>query len=359
MPRYVREAVEAMTAYVPGETPARADAVKLNQNESAYPPSPHVAEAVRDAVAGLRRYPDSAASALRATAARVYGLPVERVMATNGSDEFLRILFQACAGEGEEVVAFYPSYTYYRTLAEIEGARYRVLDFTDDYALPDDMDLSRARLVFLPNPNAPSGTLFAPEVVDRLCRLAKNGVVCIDEAYIDYADPDASALSRVAAEDAPPNLVVARTLSKSYGLAGLRVGLGFGPAALMAELDKVRDYYNLDVLAQAAAMAALDDQDYLRETVQRVAATRERVAAALRGQDFFVWPSQANFLLVRMANPAQAKDAFLTLREKGVYVRYFNAPRLADSLRVSIGTDDEMDTFLAALSTWRTAPKPH
>ncbi len=148
---------------------------------------------------------------------------------------------------------------------------------------------------------------------------------------------------------------MARTLSKSYSLAGLRVGLGFASAALMAGFEKVRDYYNLDPLAQAGAAAALGDQAHFAGNVARIVATRERIAAALAERGFFVWPSKANFLLVRFAHAAQAKAAHEALRDRGVYVRYFNAPRLADHLRVSIGDDAEMDRFLAALDTWRNA----
>jgi len=340
-----------MTAYVPGETPANAGAVKLNQNESPYPPSPRVAQAVREAAGNLSRYPDSPASSLRAAAARLYGLAPDQVMATNGSDEFLRILYQASAGENEEVAAFYPSYTYYRTLAAIQGAKYRLIDFTDDYNLPASLDLSRTRLALLPNPNAPSGTLFGAGDIVRLCREAKNGLVCVDEAYADYAG--ASVLGLLAGPDAPPNLVVTRTFSKSYGLAGLRVGLGFASAGLMAQLDKVRDYYNVDRLAQAAALAALEDQEYMAGTTARVVATRDRAVAELTGRGVFVWPTRANFILVRLANAAEAKGAYEWLRRKEVFVRYFNAPRLADHLRITVGTDREMGRFLDEFDAWR------
>ena len=353
MPEFIRESVRQMSAYIPGETPDRADAVKLNQNESPYPPSPKALRAARSAMRRLARYPDSSASAVRGAAARLYGLPPERVMVTNGSDEFLRILYQACASEGDEVVAFYPSYTYYRTLASIQGAKYRLIDFTDDYNLPPTLDLSKTKLLFLPNPNAPSGTLFSAGDIMRLCHEVKNGLVCVDEAYADYAQ--ASVLDRLAGPEAPPNLVVARTLSKSYGLAGLRVGFGFASAPLMAELEKVRDYYNVDALAQAAALAALEDGEYLAATTSAVIATRERVVAALTERGFFVWPTRANFMLIRLAHAAEAKDAHEFLRRNNIYVRYFNAPRLADHLRVSVGTDGEMDQFLAGFDQWRAA----
>jgi histidinol-phosphate aminotransferase len=341
----LREPVGKMSAYVPGEAPARADAVKLNQNENPYPPSPAVAGAIRAALGSLRLYPDSTATALREKAARVYGPRAERIMAVNGSDDWLRILFQACVGEGDEALAFDPSYSYYRTLADMYGARLRAVEFGPEYELPENLDAGRARLVFLPNPNAPSGTLFPLEEIERLLRAARPALVCVDEAYIDFAPPDATALPLLDRHD---NLVVARTFSKSYGLAGLRVGLGFAREEWIEQFEKVRDYYNTDRLAQAGAAAALEDQAYLRETTGKIVRTRERAAEALRAMGAKVFPSHANFLLARFGGAAEARRLFETLRARGVYVRYFNRPRLDDCLRVTVGTDAEMDRFLDA-----------
>ncbi len=332
-----------MEGYVPGEQPEGPGWIKLNQNESPYPPSPRVAAAIREELERLARYPVSSSPRVQDAAARLYGVSPARVMVTNGSDEMLRILFQACVEPGEEVVAFSPSYTYYATLAAIQGAQYRLMPFTEDYALPASLDVASARLVFLPNPNAPSGTVYDHAEIERLCAAAQNGLVVLDEAYADFAGVTAIPLLEQHA-----NLFVTRTLSKSYALAGLRVGLGFGGEALMGELDKVRDFYNVDRLAQAGARAALEDQAYFLAQMERVRSTRERLTEALVPLTDRVWPSGANFVLARFRSPPAA-EVFGLLRERKILVRHFASPRLDDCLRITIGTDEAVDRLLDAL----------
>ena len=340
---HVRNQIRQMTGYVPGAQPEGDGWVKLNQNENPYPPSPLALEAMRDALDDVRIYPESSSEAVRRAAASVYAIPQDQIMVANGSDEMLRILFQGCVGEGEEVVAFYPSYTYYETLAGIQGASYRLVAFTDDYGLPESLNLDQARLVFLPNPNAPSGTLFSDGDVARLCRSVPNGVVVVDEAYADFAKSTSLPLLQEM-----PNLVVTRTFSKSYSLAGLRLGLGFGRRELMAELDKVRDFYNVDCVAQAGGRAALQDQEHLQANVNRIIATRTRLVDALEDLGLQVWPSAANFVLARFAKPGAAL-VHRALQARKILVRHFPRPRLEDCLRISVGTDAEIDSLLGAL----------
>jgi len=342
--RFLRPAILSMTGYVPGEQPKRADAIKLNANENPYPPPAAAVEAMRAALAGLRLYPESTSRGLREAAAAPFGLALDRVMAANGSDEMLRILFQACLEPGAEVVAFSPSYTYYRTLAAIQGAAYREIEFTGDYELPRTLDAGRARLVLLPNPNAPSGTLFPEREIRRLCAAFPDALVVIDEAYADFAG-----VSAIPLIGEIPHLFVVRTLSKSHALAGLRVGLGFGRPELLAELEKVRDYYNLDRVAQAGGEAALRDRDWLREVCSKVAVTRARLTEALTALGAFVWPSAANFVLARFSPADRAKALLLGLKERNILVRWFDAPRLRDCLRITVGTDAENDALLAAM----------
>ena len=349
MPPAPRACIARMSAYIPGES-AGPDAVKLNQNENPYPPSPEVARAVAAAAGRVGRYPDSRSNALRQAAAEVYGVPIESVMACNGSDEFLRLLFHVFADPGSTVAAFTPSYTYYKTLADMHDVELRLIPFPDDYSLPPPGDLARAlagvKILFLPNPNAPSGTLYSPEEILGLCDLLPDAVVCADEAYADFSGQ--TLLPRPAYRD---NLVVTRTFSKGYGLAGLRAGLGFASPALMEAMEKARDYYNVDVLAQAGAEAALWDQAYLRETTARIVATRARLTRALSERGWRVWPSAANFVLARLpGGAARARNVFEELRRRRVFVRYFTAPRLDDCLRVTVGTDAETDRLFAALA---------
>ena len=337
---YIRQCIRSMTGYIPGESADDQRIVKLNQNESRYPPSPRAIKAIEAAASSLAVYPESSSKCLRRAASEVYGLPEDRIMAGNGSDELLRILFQTCCDPGDEVAAFYPSYTYYATLAAMQDVKYRLIDFEGQYRIPDRLELNRAKLVFIPNPNAPTGTVFPESEIRRLVEAVPNGLVVVDEAYADFSGQTSLPLLKEYG-----NVVVIRTFSKSYGLAGLRVGLGFGPAELLAEMEKVRDYYNLDRLAQAGAEAALLDQDWLRHICDRVASTRDGLTVKLREMGLTVYDSGANFVLVRFADAARARQVFEQLRQRTILVRYFNSRGLDDCLRVTIGTDTDMDVF--------------
>ncbi|MDR1611345.1 MAG: histidinol-phosphate transaminase [Planctomycetota bacterium] len=342
----VRDCVARMTAYVPGEAALDSGVVKLNQNENRYPMSSRALAAARKEASGLGLYPESSSAGVRNAAAELYGVRPEEVMATNGSDEILRLLFHAYCDPGDAVFAFYPSYTYYATLAAMYGADYRLVDFTADYRLPPGLKLPEAKLAFLPNPNAPTGTVFSGAEIRGLIEATPNGVVVIDEAYADFAPPGTSVIPLIGEYD---NLAVVRTLSKSHALAGLRVGLGFMREAALAELDKVRDYYNLDRLAQAGGEAALRDTEWLRETTGKIVATRERVTGELRRLGLEVVPSGANFIMVGFGGAEKARRVFSGLKARKVLVRYFDKRRVDSFLRVTVGTDADMDRFLDAL----------
>jgi histidinol-phosphate aminotransferase len=329
---------------VPGEQPAAGRRiVKLNTNENPYPPSPRVLEALaRASTADVRLYPDPEARALRARAGAVYGVPPDRVMVGNGSDELLQLLLRATVDPGDPVAFPVPTYSLYATLVAVQGGRCVEVPFADDYGLPAALADTGARLTFLCNPNSPSGTLVPVAEVARLAG-AVRGLLVVDEAYVDFAHT--SALPLVADHD---NVVVLRTFSKSFSLAGLRVGLAFAHPDLLAGLRTVKDSYNVSRLAQAAAEAALGDLPWMEENVRRIRATRTRLATALAGLGWNVLPSEANFVLARRPGVDQAPTA-AALAARDVLVRHFAAPRLFDALRITIGTDDEIDTLLAAL----------
>jgi len=213
-----------------------------------------------------------------------------------------------------------------------------------EFRIPTKLELTKAKLVFLPNPNAPTGTLFPEHEIRRIIEAVPDGIVVIDEAYADYSGQTVIPLIREY-----DNLMVVRTFSKSYSLAGLRVGLGFANAALLFQLEKVRDFYNLDRLAQAGAEAAIRDREWLLETTQKIIATRDRTSESVRKLGLKVHDSAANFILVRFAGPEQAEKIFFRLRENGILVRYFKTSVIADCLRVSIGTDADMESFLEKL----------
>ena len=343
---HFRPAIDALRAYAPGEQPpGGVDVVKLNTNENPYPPSPRALAALGAIDAeSLRRYPEPFADTFRRSAAEVLGVDPEWILVGNGSDDLLTMLFRAVTGGARAVAYPAPTYVLYRTLAAIQGAPVLEAPFDEEYTLPvDALADSGAALTIVANPNSPSGTA-APieqlaELVDRTA-----GVVAVDEAYVAFAD--GSALDLVRGND---RVIVLRTLSKSHGLAGLRLGFGIAHPDLLSGLAKVKDSYNVDAVAAAVGAAAVRDVAYTRETVERIRRTRARLGRALAGRGFRIWPSQANFVLARPA-AGDARRLYHGLRERGVLVRYFAEPGLADKLRITVGTEQETTRLLSALA---------
>jgi histidinol-phosphate aminotransferase len=343
----LRRNIAEMAGYVPGFQPQDEQVwIKLNTNENPYPPSPRILEAILvelgTAGESLRRYPDPASSAARDEAARLYGFDPAWVVMANGSDELLNNLIRAFAGEGEEIAYVHPSYSYYATLAEVQGARVKTFGLTEDRQLADFPSRYQGKLFFLTNPNAPFGFAFSQPFIEELAQRVA-GVLVVDEAYVDFAD--ATSLELVKKYD---NVVVTRTLSKSYSLAGMRLGLAVARPTVIEALDKIRDHYNLDRLAQAAAVAALGDQEYLRECIGRIRETREWFSKELRFLGWEVIPSQGNYVF---ASPPgrDGRQVYEHLFVRRILVRHFADPALAHGLRISIGTREEMEATLAAL----------
>jgi histidinol-phosphate aminotransferase len=332
-----------MRGYVPGEQPAEgAGVVKLNTNENPYPPSPKVAAAVAEAAQRLALYPPPMADPLREAAARCYGLSPDQVLVGNGSDELLAICVRACACDGGTVAYPVPTYSLYSTIAAIEGAETIEAPMGPNEPLPEALLQRRPDVLFLCSPTSPYGR---PIPVGEIARAAGtiDGLVIADEAYVDFGAETALPLIEKHA-----NLLVLRTLSKSFSLAGLRVGLAFGRAELLAELAKVKDSYNVSRLAIAAGVAAVDDLEWMRRTVARIVHTRERVIAELRARGFEVYDSAANFFWLDCGRRG-GREVYERLREKGVLVRHFDSAVLRGGVRVTVGTDQQMDRFLEAL----------
>jgi histidinol-phosphate aminotransferase len=332
-----------MAGYVPGEQPHEGEVIKLNTNENPYPPAARVRAAIAAcADERVRLYPDPMANALRDAAAQRYELPRDHILAGNGSDDLLAMVLRACADPGDRVVYPSPTYTLYDTLVTIAGAVAVRLPWGAGWALPDRVAEARGRVTILCNPNAPSGTFIE---VDAIAALAArlSGLLVVDEAYVDFATD--SALRLVRRLD---NVLVLRTLSKSFSLAGMRVGLAFGQPPLIAELCKVKDSYNLSRVSIAAGAAALQDDEAMPAHVQRVIRTRTRLSARLRELGYDVPPSQANFVLARRPGVDQSA-VYAALKARAILVRYFATPELFDALRITVGTDDEIDALLAAL----------
>ena len=340
---YFRSTIDAMAGYTPGEQPQAGAYLKLNTNENPYPPSPRVLEAIADAAnARLRLYPDPVAQAFRATAGKVLGVPPDWIVACNGSDDALTILARACCSEDDLLVAPTPSYPLYRVLAQIQGCRYQERPFTSDWRLPEGF-CAGARLALVPNPNSPTGTTMP--TTDLLATAQSADCLLVaDEAYADFAQSHCIGLVKEC-----ERLVVTRTLSKSYGLAGIRFGFVVAQPAITRALVKVKDSYNCDALSIAAATAALADQDYFRETVAKIRVTRRRLEVSLQELGFQVAPSQANFAWARADRPLE--PIYQALKERRILVRHLSYPEYGEGLRISVGTDEEIDRFLDELRT--------
>jgi len=343
-----RRTVARMRGYQPGEQPREKGFVKLNTNENPYPPSPAVLAAVaRETDASLRLYPDPESTRLRRQAAQTYRFDLSRILAGNGSDDLLAMIARAFVGEGDALCCPMPTYTLYDTLVRIQGGRLRGIPYPDDYSLPPGIFRNRAKVTVVANPNSPSGTPVPTSVLSDLASRVR-GILVVDEAYADFAEDTALPLARER-----DNVVVLRTFSKSFSLAGLRIGLGFGHPRILEGLDKVRDSYNLDRLAIAAGEAALQDIGWMERNADRIRKTRERLAAALPALGFLPYPSQANFLLARRRGGRSARPVFEALKRRKILVRYFDTPRLFDCLRITVGTDAEIDALLSALRDLR------
>ena len=345
MNAYIRKSVQDLHASAPGEQPQVAGLVKLNTNENPYPPSPAVARAVREyPVETLRLYPDPLCSALRARLAAQAGVGVENVFVGNGSDEVLRLVVRAFTQPGGAAASFAPSYSLYPVLAAAEEVRFQAVPLPDDFGWAEPPADLNASLFFLANPNAPTGVFYPLEAIEAFCRRFQ-GVVLADEAYVDFS----GGRSCLELAKRLPNVLVCRTMSKSFSLAGLRMGWAIGSAELIGALYKLKDSYNVDRLAQAVALAALEDMPWMQANAARIVATRERMSAELAKRGFRVVPSATNFLFVEPPAGRTAADLFADLRRQKILVRYFPGERTGRYLRVSIGTDAEMDAFLAAL----------
>ncbi len=336
--------VQALEAYTPGEQPKDPGVIKLNTNENPYPPSPKVAEALKAFdYARLRLYPDPLFLALRQRLAEIHGCTANQVFIGNGSDEILALCTRAFVENDGSVGFFVPSYSLYPVLAAIRGAEPRPVELNKDFTwrMPSAYEAS---LFFMTNPNAPTGMQFDPPTVAAFCKEFQ-GVVVIDEAYADFADSNCMDLAL-----APDNrnTLVMRTFSKSFSLAGLRFGFAVGPEDLIGALYKIKDSYNLDMLAQVVGLAALSDLPYMRENVRRIRATRARLTDELRRRGWRVCDSQTNFVFAHPPD-GDARRVFSVLKAAKIYVRYFPGPETGEYLRITVGTNEQTDALLAAL----------
>lgn len=358
-----RPHVPALQAYTPGFQPEGGGWIKLNTNESPYPPSPNVAAAIKaelgDDAAGLRLYPSPTSAPLRAVIARYHDVAGEQVIVGNGSDDILNLLVRVFGGEDAATGFTFPSYSLYPVLVAIQDGRSELLPFDRSMALPvDQIAASGAAAFLLTSPNAPTGVGFTTAQIESVLQRF-SGVLVVDEAYAPFAEENAiELLARY------PNLVVVRTLSKAHALAGMRLGYALASAETIGLLDRVRDSYNVNRLSQIAGVAALADKDYYDDVIARIKSTRDRWREAWRARDWFIYNSAANFLFVEPKNaagetgPAVAADLFEFFKSRKILVRAFPSHALtAPFLRISVGSDDEMLAVEEAIQAWLT-PAP-
>jgi histidinol-phosphate aminotransferase len=342
-----RETIERMAPYVPGEQPRPGQRlIKLNTNENPYPPSPLVRRAVNKAAgSSLRLYPPPRADEFVAAASRLYRMPRDMILAGNGSDELLAMVFRAALASGDKVAYALPTYSLYDTLAAIQEARVAAAPLGPDFAPPlDALAREHAQLTIVCNPNSPCGTIADANALDSLARALAPNLLVIDEAYVDFAETNALRLTKL-----HRNVAVLRTLSKSYSLAGLRLGLCFAQPQVIAGLLKVKDSYNINRIAIAAGAAAMSDAAWMHRNVERIKRTRAITEKRLRQMGFEVPPSQANFVLARITGHDMGAVA-AALRRRGILVRHFPHSALADGLRISIGRPAEMTALFDALA---------
>ena len=340
----IRPHIRAMTGYTPGEQLNDPTIVKLNTNENPYPPSPRVLEAIQASLTGdiLRKYPDPTGLTFRQAAGNILGIDPDAIVIGNGSDDILTILTRAFVPNDGRIASLSPSYILYQTLADIQGATLRKVAFRPDWTPPSPWPESGSHLTFLANPNSPSGTALDRDTVHRLASQVA-GPFVLDEAYADFAEWNGLELL-----NSVPNLIITRSFSKYYSLAGIRFGMAITDPAVARELIKVKDSYNCDQLSLVAATAAILDQSYYADLRARIIATRGRMIATLTELGFQVTPTQANFVWCQRTD-RPLKPIYESLKARKILIRYMNYPDYGDGLRISVGTDPEIDQLFHEL----------
>lgn len=342
--KYFRKNIERMQGYVPGIQPRGEGWLKLNTNENPFPPSPDVIEALSRALDGsLSLYPDPAADELRVTIARICRVKPDMVIAGNGSDEILSIITRSFLSAGKRALILHPTYSLFETLITIQGAGIIRQKLDPDFNIQDELFTKKADCAFIANPNPQAGTLFSREQMARLARTI-GGILVIDEAYVDFAPRNCLPLVKKYG-----NVIVTRSLSKSYSLAGLRVGFAIAQPSIVEGMMKVKDSYNLNRLSQVAAVAALKDRERFKKNVGEIIRQRKFLSGALKTLGFRVMPSAANFLLATPPNGITAAQLYRELLERKVLIRYFDTKELRDYVRITVGSGGQNNDLLKAI----------
>lgn len=352
MEAFVRKEVIDFKPYTPGEQPSlSSETIKLNTNENPYPPSPKIKECMDSIFDSgvLRKYPNYHSVGLQTAIAAEYKLSPDQILVTNGSDEALRLLFQAVVGPGDVVVSPDPSYSYYPVMTEqvMVGAKFKSIPLLSNYHFDfESLRSEQGKLLCFAYPNAPTGILEPKEEIKKLCETF-SGIVLCDEAYIDFS-PDGSSL--VDEIQNYPNLVISRTFSKSYALAGLRVGYLMGNAELIGLIRKLKDSYNVGILEQKIAEISFLDKEYFKEKRNLVIEERSSLKKELEGLGFFVLPSETNFLFCKPKPNVSPESIYQKLKEKQILIRYFSTGISKEFIRITIGTKEENQKLVDEIS---------
>jgi len=346
-PRFLKKSLQGFQEYTPGQQPPDGESwIKLNTNESPYPPSPKVLEAIRAAVDGnLRLYPSPTSQPAREAIGRAVGLDAGWVLLGNGGDELIEMFFRAFVSAGERVTFPWPTYPLLEPLCLIHECLPNPVPLGKGWTLPPEFAADAAPLKFLVNPNSPTGTWYRREEVEAVVA-GSQGVVVLDEAYVDFAPESRLDLLRTHA-----NLIILRTFSKSCALAGMRIGYALAHPDLIATLDLVRDSYNVDRLAIVAAVAAIEDRPYRDHLVSRVVADREWLGDELTALDFEVSPSASNFIFTRPPDGITAAAVHEGLKKRKILIRHFTKPPLDHWLRITVGSRDELSELIAGIAS--------
>jgi histidinol-phosphate aminotransferase len=336
------ELVKNLEPYVPGEQPQGDGYTKLNTNENPYPPAPEVLRAIQSMESrDMRKYPDPLCVNLRRILGEKHKVNPDCIFAGNGSDEVLRLIFQAYLSPGDTLGITDPTYSLYPVLAKMFGGQLRIFDLGAQGELPDTPDISLCKIFALANPNPPYGVFYPIEEVERLVSSSPSTLFIIDEAYVDFARRDSFEI--VHRYD---NALICRSFSKSFSLAGMRVGYAVGQARLIRNFYKIKDSYNVNSFSQAAACAALKAEDYYRENIRKIVEDRIFITGELRKLALKVYDSEGNFIF---AESADGKALYEKLKAQKILVRYFDLPRLKKGVRITIGTHEEMLSLLQAI----------
>lgn len=343
MSRFFSSRYAALTPYTPGEQPQDQDYLKLNTNESPFPPSPGVAAAMAEQCGKLQLYSDPQCAGLRRALADRYGVSPANIMVGNGSDEVLDLAFCAFAGEERPLYFADVAYGFYPVFAAKNRLPYEVIPLKEDFTIDPADYFGKNGVAVIANPNAPTGLALGLDQLEAILQANPDGVLIVDEAYVDFGAESAAALL-----DQCDNLLVVRTFSKSRSMAGARLGFAIGCEALIADLETLRystNPYNVNRMTLAAGEAALAEDDYYMNNCRRIAAIRQDVAGQLEAMGWRVLPSKTNFLFA--ASPTMGgKAMYQALRQKGVLVRHFDAPRTRDFIRITIGDETQMERFV-------------